>query len=232
MKHLVTAAMLALLSSGCVEAKPEQTLSEHVAQQLRERVDQRYDASLSYAAFELNTLTAELVVTDVGVKTRVAALDDGLNQLLWAEHLRLTGDWLSQQRNQLQLDSALISNAQLTIAYYGSGQSNLHTLIDNVQAQLPVHRASEEVLWQVDKVMLEDVVVNLFDQGRPLVSVKLARLELPPLHSQQTSQQWVDSVLGPLLEQLIQQVMRGDNETMTVDMPALMQFAWREMGAF
>lgn len=231
-KSLVLGGILALAISGCAEAVPQQTLSERVAEELTERVDKRYNASFSYSGFELNTLTAELIATDVGVKTRVQQLDAGLNQLLWAEHVRLTGDWLTQQQNQLQLESAEIVNAQLTIAYYGEGQSNLHDLIDNVQSQLPVQRASEQVIWGVEEVTLEDVVVNLFDKGKPVLSVKLARLELPPIHSQQTSQEWVDRLLGPLLEQLMQQAIRGNTETMTVDMQELMRFIWREMGAF
>ncbi|MDN7134705.1 hypothetical protein [Pseudidiomarina terrestris] len=231
-KFLWLGGVLALAMSGCAEAVPEQTLSERVAQQLTERVDKNYDADFSYSAFELNTLTAELLATDVGVKTRVPQLDAGLNQLLWAEQVRLNGDWLTQQQQHLRLERAQISNAQLTIAYYGEGQSNLHDLIDKVQAQLPVQRASEEVFWSVDAVTLEDVVVNLFDQGKPVLSVKLKRLELPPVHSQQTSQEWVDSVLGPLLEQLMQQAIRGNTETMTVDTRELMRFVWREMGAF
>ncbi|RUO47691.1 hypothetical protein CWE21_07545 [Pseudidiomarina aquimaris] len=227
----LTALALLLSLSACAEAVPEQTLSERVAEQLTEKADQRYDATFSYDAFELNTLTAELVATEVGVATRVPELDAGLNQLLWAEQVRLMGDWLTQQQDQLRFDSASIRNAQLTIAYFAEGQSNLHTLVDKVKSQLPVQRASEQVLWQVDRVELEDVVVNLFDRGRPLVSVKLQRLELPPLHSAQTTQEWVNAVLGPLLEQLIQQALRGDTDTMTIDMQGLTRFFWRELGA-
>lgn len=232
MKPLKLTTFAVLLSlSGCAEAVPEQTLSQRVAQELTERVDQRYDATFSYQNFELNTLTAELYATDIGVATRVPELDAGLNQLLWAEHIRLTGDWLTQQQDQLQLDSAVIRNAQLTIAYFAEGQSNLHTLVDKVKSQLPVQRASQQVLWQVNRVELEDVVVNLFDRGRPLLSVKLNSLELPPLNSGQTTDEWVNAVLGPLLEQLIAQAMRGDTETMTVDMQGLTRFFWRELGA-
>lgn len=232
MKLVKLSAVAVLLSvSGCAEAVPEQTLSERVAQQLSTKVDKRYDATFSYDAFELNTLTAELVATEVGVATRVPQLDAGLNQLLWAEHVRLTGDWLTHQQDQLRLDSANIRNAQLTIAYFGEGRSNLHTLVDKVKSQLPVQRASEQVLWQVDRVELEDVVVNLFDQGQPLVSVRLQRLELPPLHSAQSTEEWVNAVLGPLFEQLIQQALRGDTTTMTVDMQGLTRFFWRELGA-
>ncbi|WP_258807198.1 hypothetical protein [Pseudidiomarina sp. CB1] len=232
MKLVRLSAMALLMSvSGCAEAVPEQTLSERVAEQLTERVDQRYDATFSYDSFELNTLTAELLATDIGVATRVAELDAGLNQLLWAERIRLTGDWLTQQQDQLQLDSATIQNAQLTIAYFAEGQSNLHTLVEKVKSQLPVQRASEQILWQVNRVELEDVVVNLFDQGQPLVSVKLKRLRLPPLNSAQTTNEWVNGVLGPLLEQLIQQALRGDTDTMTVDMQGLTRFFWRELGA-
>jgi hypothetical protein len=232
MKRLkLTTLAVFMTLSGCAEAVPEQTLSERVAEQLTERVDERYNAQFSYREFELNTLTAELLATDIGVATRVPELDAGLNQLLWAERVRLTGDWLTQQQDQLQLDSATIENAQLTIAYFAEGRSNLHVLVDNVKAQLPVHRASQQVLWQVNRVELEDVVVNLFDQGKPLMSVKLKRLELPPLASSQSTEEWVNSVLGPLLEQLIEQALRGQTDTMTVDMQGLTRFFWRELGA-
>ncbi|RUO61905.1 hypothetical protein [Pseudidiomarina insulisalsae] len=228
----LSAALVLLALSGCAEAVPEQTLSERVAEQLTERVDRRYDASFTYQNFELNTLTAELIATDVGLATRVNELDDGLNQLLWADYVRLTGDWLSQRQDQLRIDRAEVVDAQVTLAYYAAGRSNLHALVEQVKGQLPLHNANQQVLWQIDEVILNNVVVNLFDQGRPLLSVQLQRLELPPLHSEQTTDEWVDSVIGPLLEQLIEQVMGGQTQTMTVDMQGLTAFVWRELGAF
>lgn len=233
MKHSILAtALTALLLSGCAEAVPEQTLSERVASDLVERADKQLGVTVSYDSFELNTLTAELNASALGVATQVEQLDAGLNQLLWAEQVRLEGDWLSQQQDNLQLASAAIRNAQLTIAYYGTGQSNLHTVIERVQSRLPVQRANQAILWQVDEVLLEDVVVNLFDRGRPLLSVRLARLELPQIKAGQTADEWVTSVLGPLLNELIQQTMRGNTDAVTVDMQGLTQFVWREMGAF
>ena len=233
MKHSILAtALTALLLSGCAEAVPEQTLSERVASDLVARADKQLGVTVSYDSFELNTLTAELNASALGVATQVEQLDAGLNQLLWAEQVRLEGDWLSQQQDNLQLASAAIRNAQLTIAYYGTGQSNLHTVIERVQSRLPVQRAKQNILWQVDEVLLEDVVVNLFDRGRPLLSVRLARLELPQIKAGQTADEWVTSVLGPLLNELIQQTMRGNTDAVTVDMQGLTQFVWREMGAF
>ncbi|WP_411360590.1 hypothetical protein [Pseudidiomarina sp. YC-516-91] len=233
MKHSILAtALTAMLLSGCAEAVPEQTLSERVASDLVERADKQLGVTVSYDSFELNTLTAELNARELGVATQVEQLDAGLNQLLWAEQVRLEGDWLSQQQDNLQLASAAIRNAQLTIAYYGTGQSNLHTVIERVQSRLPVQRAKQNILWQVDEVLLEDVVVNLFDRGRPLLSVRLARLELPQIKAGQTADEWVTSVLGPLLNELIQQTMRGNTDAVTVDMQGLTQFVWREMGAF
>lgn len=230
---LLTVAMItALTVPGCAEAVPEQTLSERVGQQLAERMDKRYDTDFTYEHFELNTLMAELLANNVGVATRIEALDEGLNQLLWAEHVKLEGDWLSQRKEQLTVERAEISNAQLTIAYYGKGRSNLHAVVEKMQQQLPLEKASQKVNWQVNAVVLEDVVVNLFDQGKPLLSVRLEQLELPKLHSQQNAQDWVNSLLGPLLDQLLAQAIRGEGETMTVDSSELMRFIWREMGAF
>ncbi|WP_051986687.1 hypothetical protein [Pseudidiomarina atlantica] len=231
-QSILATALTALLLSGCAEAVPEQTLSERVASDLVARADKQLGVTVSYDSFELNTLTAELNASALGVATQVEQLDAGLNQLLWAEQVRLEGDWLSQQQDNLQLASAAIRNAQLTIAYYGTGQSNLHTVIERVQSRLPVQRAKQNILWQVDEVLLEDVVVNLFDRGRPLLSVRLARLELPQIKAGQTADEWVTSVLGPLLNELIQQTMRGNTDAVTVDMQGLTQFVWREMGAF
>lgn len=231
-QSILATALTALLLSGCAEAVTEQTLSERVASDLVARADKQLGVTVSYDSFELNTLTAELNASALGVATQVEQLDAGLNQLLWAEQVRLEGDWLSQQQDNLQLASAAIRNAQLTIAYYGTGQSNLHTVIERVQSRLPVQRAKQNILWQVDEVLLEDVVVNLFDRGRPLLSVRLARLELPQIKAGQTADEWVTSVLGPLLNELIQQTMRGNTDAVTVDMQGLTQFVWREMGAF
>lgn len=222
----------ALTLSACAEAVPEQTLSERLGQQLTERMDKRYNTDFTYDSFELNTLTAELLATSVGVKTRIDALDAGMNQLLWAEQVQLEGDWLSQRKEQLTVDRATVRNAQLTIAYYGKGRSNLHAVVEQMQQQLPVQQASQKVNWQVNSVVMENVVVNLFDQGQPLLSVRLEQLELPKLHSNHDAQEWVNSLLGPLLEQLVAQAVRGESKTMTVDSQALMGFIWREMGAF
>lgn len=226
----LSAVALLFMVSSSAEAVPERTLSERVAEQVTTHVDERYDATFSYRNFELNTLTAELVATEAGIATRVPQLDAGLNQLLWAQQVQLRGDWLTQQRDQLRLDSASVRNAQLTIAYFGEGRSNLHTLVEKVKSQLPVHRASQQLMWQVDRVELEDVVVNLFDQGRPLASVKLERLRLPSLNSAQSTEEWVNGVLGPLLEQLLEQTISGETDTMTVDMQGLTRFFWRELG--
>ena len=119
-KAIICTTLTALLLAGCAEAAPEQTLSERVANDLVERADQQLGVTLSYDRFELNTLTAELDAGEIGIATKVAELDAGLNQLLWAEQVRLAGDWLSQQQDNLQLASATVRNAQLTIAYYGT----------------------------------------------------------------------------------------------------------------
>ena len=105
-------------------------------------------------------------------------------------------------------------------------------MIERLQSRLPVQRANQSISWQIDEVLLEDVVVNLFDRGQPLLSVRLARLELPQIKAGQTADEWVTSVLGPLLSELMRQTMRGNTDAITVDMQGLTRFVWREMGAF
>ncbi|KFZ31453.1 hypothetical protein IDSA_01685 [Pseudidiomarina salinarum] len=214
-------------SAAAVSAPDEQTLSERVGEMIQQQVEQRLAADLSFGAFELNTLTAELAAADVLLASRVTELDAGLNQVLRAREVVIQGDWLTPTRNQLVLDGIVASDAQLTIAYYGKGKSNLHALYDAYMAQQPVYKASERLIWELGEVQLNNVVVNLFDSGLPILSVQLDTLTLPPMASTDNADDYIARVLVPLLNQVQRQIRNGDLDA-AVDASRLMGFMWRE----
>lgn len=232
MNYLAQLSASALLfatafSATVALAQDEQTLSERVGELIQQQVDERLAADLSFANFELNTLTAELVAADVQLASRVTELDAGLNQVLRAREVVIHGDWVTPTRNELVLDRIVASDAQLTIAYYGKGKSNLHALYDAYMAQQPVYKASERLIWKLGEVQLNNVVVNLFDGGLPILSVQLDQLTLPPMASTDTADDYIARVLVPLLKQVQQQILNGELDA-AVDASRLMGFMWRE----
>lgn len=230
MKHfaqLAAGAVLMATAAFAGAAHSEQTLSERVGELLQEQVNQRLGADLNFEVFALNTLTAELVATEVRLSSRVSELDAGLNQVLRAEQVLIQGDWLTPAKNQLVLDEVVASDAQLTIAYYGKGKSNLHALYDAYMAQQPVYKASERLFWKLGEVQLNNVVVNLFDGNLPILSVQLDALTLPPMASTDTADDYIAKVLVPLLNQVQQQILDGELNA-AVDASRLMRFMWRE----
>ncbi|MDX1705839.1 hypothetical protein [Pseudidiomarina sp.] len=230
MKHfaqLTAAAVLTALAVFAGAAHSEQTLSERVGGLIQQQVEQRLGADLKYELFDLNTLTAELMATDVRLTTRVSELDAGLNQVLRTEQVLIHGDWLTPTKNQLILDEVVANDAQLTIAYYGKGKSNLHALYDAYMAQQPVYKASERLIWKLGEVQLNNVVVNLFDSGLPILSVQLEALRLPPMASTDSADDYIAKVLVPLLNQVQQQILNGELNA-AVDTSRLMRFMWRE----
>lgn len=205
----------------------DETLSKRVGGLLQEQTAQQLQSDLSFSRFELITLTGELLIDDFALATRVDALDAGLNQVLRANTLRLEGDWLGPQQQNLVVDKFHAKGAQLTLAYYGEGRSNVHYLIDALQQSRGRYKTAEQFIWQVDEVVLTDVVVNLFDQGLPIVSAKIATLELPALRSDQTANDYIAKLLPPILDQIQQQIRAGDVEAV-VDTPRLFRLLWRE----
>lgn len=225
----------ALLAFGVAVAPvqaQQQNLSDWLGQQLQDQALQRFDTRVEYDTFEVNTLTAELMATDIRVRTDIDELPAGLNQLLMADHLLLEGDWqlpgANAPKNNIVVQRAVLDNVQLTVAYFATGRSNLHVLLEHAR-QLHLQRVNEPMQWSVDEVVLRNVVVNLFDSGTPLASVKIPELILPAVSSEQTTEEQVQTLLWPVLDQLARQAMNGNSENITVDSSGLMRFLWREM---
>ena len=218
---------LILMQSWPLSAQ-EQTHSERLGQILQQRADSHLAADFNYRQLEIITLLGELRAADVRLSTRVAELDQGLNQVLRADEIVVKGDWLSAAKNNLVVDEVIAKDAQLTVAYYGKGQSNLHALYDAAVAKKSFQRASSPLIWQVKKSRLENVVLNLFDQGEPILSVRLASLELPEIHANDTANDYISRVLWPVLEQVVRQAMFGSSDAV-VDIGRLTQFIKREL---
>lgn len=224
---IVTISCLMLLQACPLNAQ-EQTHSERLGELLQQRADSHLGADFDYRQLELITLLGELRAADVRLSTRVAELDQGLNQVLRADSIVVKGNWLSAAKNNLVVDEVIAQDAQLTVAYYGKGQSNLHALYDAVVAKKSFERASSPLIWQVKKSRLENVVLNLFDQGEPILSVRLASLELPELHADDTANDYISRILWPVLEQVVRQAMFGNSDAV-VDLGRLTQFIKREL---
>lgn len=217
-----------MLLQACPLNAQEQTHSERLGELLQQRADSHLGADFNYRQLELITLLGELRAADVRLSTRVAELDQGLNQVLRADSIVVKGNWLSAAKNNLVVDEVIAQDAQLTVAYYGKGQSNLHALYDAVVAKKSFERASSPLIWQVKKSRLENVVLNLFDQGEPILSVRLASLELPELHADDTANDYISRILWPVLEQVVRQAMFGNSDAV-VDLGRLTQFIKREL---
>ncbi|MEX1221474.1 MAG: hypothetical protein WEA82_05120 [Idiomarina sp.] len=231
-KGVGAVALLALSLTAVPVQAQQQNLSNWLGEQLKEQAQQRFATQLEYGSFEVNTLTAELMATDIRLRTDIAELPAGLNQLLMAENLLLEGDWqlpgANAPKNNIVVKRAVLENVQLTVAYFATGRSNLHVLLDHAR-QLHLQRVNEPLDWSVDEMVLRNVVVNLFDSGTPLASVRIPELILPAVNSAQTTEQQVEQLLWPVLDQLARQAMKGNSENVTVDSGGLMRFLWREM---
>ncbi|RWU12839.1 hypothetical protein EGC76_01045 [Pseudidiomarina gelatinasegens] len=225
LSFIIISLALALTS---VPASAEQTLSERLGDILQERADSHLGADFAYRKLELITLLGELRAEDIRLTTRVEALDEGLNQVLRADQVLVKGEWLTPQKNSLAVDSVVARDAQLTVAYYGKGQSNLHALYEAAMRQQVLQRASNSIMWQIKQSRLENVVLNLFDQGQPILSVRLALLKLPPAHADDTADTYIAKLLWPVLEQVLEQAMAGNSDAV-VDYSRLTQFIWREI---
>src|SRR5690606_1023250 len=115
-----------------------------------------------------------------------------------------------------------------TVAYWGKGQSNLHVLYNAANEQGKLQHVSQPIIWQTKRAQLENVVLNLFDQGQPILSVRLASLELPEASTEDTADTYIARLLWPVLEQVLEQAMTGSSDAV-VDYGRLTQFIWREI---
>ncbi|GAB3290486.1 hypothetical protein [Pseudidiomarina andamanensis] len=222
----VALSVVITLSSAPVLA--EQTMSERLGDILEQRVDSHLDADFAYESLELVTLLGELRAQEIRLSTRAPELDAGLNEVLRADSVVVEGEWLGNNTNTLIVDSITAKDAQLTVAYWGKGQSNLHALYNAANEQGKLQRVSQPIIWQVKRAQLDNVVLNLFDQGQPILSVRLASLELPEASADDTADTYIARLLWPVLEQVLEQAMAGNSDAV-VDYGRLTQFIWREI---
>lgn len=225
---LRSAIMVFMLVITSAPALADQTMSQRLGDLLEERADSYLDADFSYANLELITLLGELRAEEVRLSTRAGQLDKGLNEVLRAETIVVEGEWLGNTKNTLLVDTITAHDAQLTIAYWGKGQSNLHALYDAATKQAKLQRVSQPLIWRVNRAQLDNVVLNLFDQGQPILSVRLATLELPEANADDTADSYIARLLWPVLEQVLAQAMAGDSDAV-IDYGRLTQFIWREI---
>ncbi|MGM0480987.1 MAG: hypothetical protein ACQEQZ_03540 [Pseudomonadota bacterium] len=214
----------------------QQNLSQRLSEQLTESADQQLDADLQISRLLVNSLTDELIAEKVRLSTRVKSLSEPLNQLVLADRLQLSGNWQVLGQRSVILNELQLSGAQLTLAYYGKGQSNLHTLLRQIQQLAavgwrPAKAISDTVIWRINRLQFNDVTVNLFDQGQPIASVHLPQLILQDLQQSDNANDDVRAMIFPVIEQLLRQ-WRGGQANAQIDGPALTRFLLREALAF
>lgn len=219
--------MAALVATGIAASAStlawNDPLSARVGTVVTEHVQRSLNAKMSYQSFTLDISKPQVSATEVRVTTALKQLDDGLNEVLQAGSIMVAGEWQSALKQQIKLTSMTVQDSQLTIAYFGKGQSNLHSMLEQLRKPT-AQPASMQLVWQLEQVQLNNVVVNLFDQGRAIMSVRLPSLQLPKLPQDGAVNSYILQVLLPILEQ----VMAGEQGEVVVDTPRLLQFIWRE----
>ncbi len=214
----------------------QQSISQRLSQQLTESAATQLNADLHLGELTVNGLTDELSARQVRLATRVAQLSEPLNQLIIADQIELAGDWLSLGQQRVAIKQLSLSGAQLTLAYYGTGQSNLHQLLDKLQ-QLqkpryqPAQASDEAVSWQLEQLQFTDVTINLFDRGEPIASVHVPELIIEELDRSNSTDAEIKALIFPIIEQLLRQWRQG-SDTIQVNGPALTRFLMREALAF
>ncbi|MDV6317064.1 hypothetical protein [Idiomarina sp. HP20-50] len=208
-----------------------QSLSDAMKDGLKTMASEQLNADLDVGELQVNSLTDGLTANNVRLATRVEALSEPENQLLIADQLVLTGDWQALGSNSVDISKVEVTGAQLTVAYYGTGRSNLHEFLEQMNSVKVQKVNSVPLNWRVDEWLMNDVTINLFDQGEPILSVHVSELALTDLQSMQNANAQVKELLWPILEQVARQVRNG-NSNLQVDSMALSQFLLREALAF
>ncbi|EKE82104.1 hypothetical protein [Idiomarina xiamenensis] len=246
---------LALIGTLITTALPTwaQPVPESVATLLKQQFSQQMQANLYFDELSYNLQRASVSANDVRIETRIKQLSEPLNQAIIAEQLSFTGSLEALTQQQILIHDATIKNGQLTIAYYQTGRSNLHDLLQRVgqlhqrngqnlssqrdDSRLSWQRvawqqptADASVAWQIERLVFDNVTVNLFDQEKPILSVKLPQLIFDDLGSEQTPEQHIQAVLWPIINSVAKSVWAGDENVIAVDKTALMKFLWREAG--
>ncbi|WP_278358789.1 MULTISPECIES: hypothetical protein [Idiomarina] len=228
--HLTQAFCWLLLPVISLSANA-QNLSDAMKDGLQTMASEQLNADLEVEELEVNSLTDGLTANNVRFATRVDALSEPENQLLLARQLVLTGDWQALGSSRVDISKVSMSGAQLTVAYYGTGRSNLHEFLKQMNSVKVQKVSSVPLNWRVDEWLMEDVTINLFDKGEPILSVHVRELELTDLQSMQSADAQVKELLWPILEQVAEQVRDG-NPNLQVDSMALSRFLLREAMAF
>lgn len=228
--HLTRAAWWLLLPLISLSANA-QNLSDAMKDGLQTMASEQLNADLEVGELQVNSLTDGLTANNVRFATRVDALSEPENQLLLAKQLVLTGDWQALGSSRVDISKVSMSGAQLTVAYYGTGRSNLHEFLKQMNSVKVQKVNSVPLNWRVDEWLMEDVTINLFDKGEPILSVHVNELELTDLQSMQSADAQVKELLWPILEQVAEQVRNG-NPNLQVDSMALSRFLLREAMAF
>ncbi|MGM0430074.1 MAG: hypothetical protein ACQEQ2_07225 [Pseudomonadota bacterium] len=208
-----------------------QNLSDAMKEGLQTMASEQLNADLEVGELEVNSLTDGLTANNVRFATRVDSLSEPENQLLLAKQLVLTGDWQALGSSRVDISKVSMSGAQMTVAYYGTGRSNLHEFLKQMNSVKVQKVNSVPLNWRVDEWLMEDVTINLFDKGEPILSVHVSELELTDLQSMQSADAQVKELLWPILEQVAEQVRNG-NPNLQVDSMALSRFLLREAMAF
>ena len=229
---------LALTLILALPVSAQQSVSQRLAEQLQSSAADQLNADLWLAQLQVNALTDELSADDVRLATRVEALSEPLNQLIIADTIRMSGNWQVLGQRQISINEVSLSGAQLTVAYYATGQSNLHTLIEQIQEQAVRFQPASldsAVDWQLQTLRFTDVTINLFDRGEPIASVHVPSLELTELNQGRSTEGQVDGLIFPIIEQLLRQWRQGQSsgaDNIQIDGPALTRFLMREALAF
>ncbi len=219
-------------------ASAQQSVSQRLAEQLQSSAAEQLNADLWLGQLQVNALTDELSADDVRLATRVEALSEPLNQLIIADTIRMSGNWQVLGQRQVSINEVSLSGAQLTVAYYATGQSNLHTLIEQIQEQAVRFQPASldsAIDWQLQTLRFTDVTINLFDRGEPIASVHVPSLELNELNQGRSTEGQVDGLIFPIIEQLLRQWRQGQSsgaDNIQIDGPALTRFLMREALAF
>lgn len=230
--------MVSLALVWSVTSTAQQSISERLVEQLEISAAEQLNADLHLGHLQVNALTDELTADDIRLATRVDALSEPLNQLIIADRIRLSGNWQVLGQRRVRINEVRLDGAQLTVAYYGTGQSNLHVLIDQIQQQVAAYQPismANTIEWQLQTLSFSDVTVNLFDRGQPIASVHVPRLQLDELNQGYSSSGQVDGLIFPIIEQLLRQWRQGQSpasDNIQIDGPALTRFLMREALAF
>ena len=230
--------LLALTLVWVLPVSAQQSISQRLAEQLQSSAADQLNADLWLGQLQVNALTDELSADDVRLATRVEALSEPLNQLIIADTIRMSGNWQVLGQRQISINEVSLSGAQLTVAYYATGQSNLHTLIEQIQEQAVRFQPASldsAIDWQLQTLRFTDVTINLFDRGEPIASVHVPSLELTELNQGRSTEGQVDGLIFPIIEQLLRQWRQGQSsgaDNIQIDGPALTRFLMREALAF